>query len=170
MSMKWRWWFCEMLITKLCWRWVYNIADRFLKEFHVDCFSFNPWYGSNNNEKLLNLRDCLCSGLTMSLYPSCVTCGTELAPPQGLGKHKSKSGQSKSVKKSFKFQIFRSTKVISVLEKILNRKGDPIASTANNIEHLDSHKRWICKSAAHLVKVKVWVCPDIFTTAHFLRC
>ena len=26
------------------------------------------------------------SGLTMSLYPSCLTCWSELAPPQGVGK------------------------------------------------------------------------------------
>ena len=52
--------------------------------------------------------------------------------PRGLGKHYNKSGQLKSVKKSLKFQIFRSTKVILVLEEVLNSKGDPIASTANS--------------------------------------
>ena len=51
--------------------------------------------------------------------------------PRGLGKQYNKSGQSKSVKKSLKFQILRSIKVISVIEEVLNPKGDPIASTAN---------------------------------------
>ena len=51
--------------------------------------------------------------------------------PRELGKHYNKSGQSKSVEKSLKFQIFRSTIVILVIEKVLNSNGDPTASAAN---------------------------------------
>ena len=73
--------------------------------------------------------------------------------PRGLGKHYNKSGKSKSVKKSLKVQIFRSIKVILVIEEVLNPKGDPIASTANNTmpEKKKKKKRdstsggtWVC--------------------------
>ena len=55
----------------------------------------------------------------MSLYPSSMACWTELAPPQGFGKALEQVWSVKECEKSLKFQLLRSTKVISVFEKVL---------------------------------------------------